>query len=814
MLGLAATNAAANCSPSDAEKQQQATNQIKVQINLPPKLIPRLAVVLVACVVCVAAFAFDATVASAHANQLRANPQPSQELEVAPERVIIWFTEPIEPAFSNISVLNSAGAEMTTGDTVVDPTEPQAMWRALEPLPHDTYTVVWRNVSTIDGHRVVGSYLFAVGEPLGAGANVDASAQPLLQSPTDPFIRWTAYVSIAALVGGLIFEMFIVSNLLASPVVGAQAVTLARQVSVRAARVMLPLGAVLIVAQMAQLLQQATLLNDASELGIATWLAQLPNIAIGSTWGVNWSMKTAVSIVAVLLLLLVHRSRDANTNYGDEEDHFPSNVLATDSIFGALALAASLAYLVLVSLASHNAATPSDIRWIAIFGDAVHIIAASVWVGGLIYLLVAASTLFNGGGLGDTTRFLGAAALRFTPFAIVCATALFASGVLSAMMQVAVSEALGTPYGLVLIAKTVMVVPLVGVAVYNMVSVSRRVALGGTAFKTLRRTVAAEIAIAVCALLAAGWLASLEPARQYAERNGIGIPNEASQREVIDGATIDVSIEPGTVGVNMLTVTITDTDGAPFTSVEQVRARVRYLDGDFGEPFVRLETSQDGVWNSDQIQLGIGGAYQVEANIVRTDAFDSNVAFRFSARSTAFAVDQLRASFNDASIALGAVLAITGLAVVATRAVGGSKRLLDMRRIVTKPGVFGYAGTALVTVGLIVAINPWVFGIGSPVDSLRNPFPPTQESVSTGSATYATACASCHGTTGRGDGVAAAALNPPPSDLAVHVPLHTDAEIYDFVANGIEGTAMVARSEDLTPEEIWHIINYVRTIDE
>ena len=800
--------------PSAVEKQQLATIPNKGQINLPPKLIPRLAVVLFASVACVTAFAIETKFTSAHANQLRANPQPSQELEVAPERVIIWFTEPIEPAFSNISVLNSAGAEMTSGDTVVDPTEPQAMWRAVDPLPDDTYTVVWRNVSTIDGHRVVGSYLFAVGEELGAGANIDASAQPLLQSPADPFIRWTAYTAIAALVGGLIFEMFIVSNLLASPAAGAQAITLARRVSIRAARVILPLGGVLIIAQLAQLLQQATLLNNASELGIATWLTQLPEVAIGSNWGVNWSMKTAVAIVGVLLLLLAHRSRVAIADHGDEEDDAPSNLLATDSIFGALALAAGLAYLILVSLASHNAATPSDIRWIAIFGDAIHIIAASVWVGGLIYLLVAASTLFNVDDMGHTARFLGATALRFTPFAIVCAAALFASGILSTVMQVAVAEALMTPYGLVLITKTVLVVPLVGIAGYNMVSVSRRIGPSGNAYKTLRQTVTAEIAIAACALLAAGWLASLEPARQYAERNGIGIPNEASQREVIDGATIDVAIEPGTVGVNALTVTITDTDGAPFTSVEQVRARVRYLDGDFGEPYLPLDASGEGIWSSDQVQLGIGGAYQVEANIVRTDAFDSNIAFRFSARSTAFAVDQLRASFNDASLALGAVLAITGLALLATRAVGGPKRLLDLRRIVAKPGTFGYAGVATVIVGIIVAVNPWVFTIGAPADSLRNPWPPTQESVSTGSATYATACASCHGATGRGDGVAAAALNPPPSDLAVHVPLHTDTELFDFIANGIDGTAMVARAEELTPDEIWHIINYIRTIDE
>ena len=111
---------------------------------------------------------------------------------------------------------------MTAGDTVFDATEPQAMWRALVPLERGTYTVVWRNVSTIDGHRVVSSYLFSVGEPLGSGTVVESADQSLLQSPTDPFIRWVAYVAIAAIVGGLMFEMFVVSNLLASPASNTQ----------------------------------------------------------------------------------------------------------------------------------------------------------------------------------------------------------------------------------------------------------------------------------------------------------------------------------------------------------------------------------------------------------------------------------------------------------------------------------------------------------------------------------------------------------------------------------------------------------------
>ena len=83
--------------------------------------------ILIALLACLATILISQT-ASAHANLLKASPEPSEVLDTSPERVIIWFTEPIEPAFSSISVLNPVGATVTSGDTEFDPTEPTAMW--------------------------------------------------------------------------------------------------------------------------------------------------------------------------------------------------------------------------------------------------------------------------------------------------------------------------------------------------------------------------------------------------------------------------------------------------------------------------------------------------------------------------------------------------------------------------------------------------------------------------------------------------------------------------------------------------------------
>lgn len=75
-------------------------------------------------------------------------------------------------------------------------------------------------------------------------------------------------------------------------------------------------------------------------------------------------------------------------------------------------------------------------------------------------------------------------------------------------------------------------------------------------------------------------------------------------------------------------------------------------------------------------------------------------------------------------------------------------------------------------------------------------------------------CISCHGASARGDGPLAPALNPRPVDLTVHIPLHPDQAIYNFIANGIPRTAMQAWKEQFTDEEIQAIINYLRQVAE
>ena len=74
-----------------------------------------------------------------------------------------------------------------------------------------------------------------------------------------------------------------------------------------------------------------------------------------------------------------------------------------------------------------------------------------------------------------------------------------------------------------------------------------------------------------------------------------------------------------------------------------------------------------------------------------------------------------------------------------------------------------------------------------------------------------TNCASCHGATGKGDGVAAAALPPPkPADwTSEKVQKQTDGEIFWKITNG---RGAMPPWEHLPEKDRWEMVNFIRTL--
>ncbi|MDE0518072.1 MAG: cytochrome c [Oligoflexia bacterium] len=104
-------------------------------------------------------------------------------------------------------------------------------------------------------------------------------------------------------------------------------------------------------------------------------------------------------------------------------------------------------------------------------------------------------------------------------------------------------------------------------------------------------------------------------------------------------------------------------------------------------------------------------------------------------------------------------------------------------------------------------------GTGEDLSQVEKPWVYSDLLVTHGAKIYQTYCASCHGNTGLGDGLAAKALTPPPRNLVEGAWKKGGSSIalYQTLVQGIEGTSMVSFSY-LSKQERWALVHYIRSI--
>ncbi|HKV38217.1 MAG TPA: cytochrome c [Blastocatellia bacterium] len=112
-----------------------------------------------------------------------------------------------------------------------------------------------------------------------------------------------------------------------------------------------------------------------------------------------------------------------------------------------------------------------------------------------------------------------------------------------------------------------------------------------------------------------------------------------------------------------------------------------------------------------------------------------------------------------------------------------------------------------------------LFAIGVPAGawsevqkpSVKNPVPATDENIALGLDHYDAHCAQCHGSMGKGDSDKGKAVHA--ADLTSEaVQSKSDAQLFHAVAYGVRGSAMPAFRHSHSPDEIWHVILFVRKL--
>ncbi len=403
--------------------------------------------------------------ALAHATMTRAAPDFRQRLEAAPSVVRLEFDQGV--TLPTIQVVTASGALVSGAARVVG--NGHTVVARLRGLRVGAYTVRWHALSA-DGHTVSGVYTFGVRVEPPPPTEAFGASGP---TRTEHFVRWAYFLSLALLLGGLGFRLVV----LRGPVPPA----LERRFFVLTG---IGVVAVLEVGILAFILRA----EDVLQLPFGRLLyGDLSPIAGGTRLGAAFiAMTLGYALVAALLYLAWLADRPA---------------LLWPAFAIGIALASGL------SLSGHSAVDAQS-SWLSQLADWVHLSAASLWLGGLVMLVLV---VFPTAPELRREAFLG-----FARLAPVLIAALLAAGVyLSVLRLPHLSDLWEESYGRVLMVKLALVwFALMWGAFHHFVVrplLDRPGVLGG-----LPRSLAGEAAVGTAILLAAAVLVDSKPPPQPA----------------------------------------------------------------------------------------------------------------------------------------------------------------------------------------------------------------------------------------------------------------------------------------------------------
>ncbi len=400
----------------------------------------------------------------AHAVLERAQPAPGSRLLAGPTEVWIAFNERVEPGSIRLAVYQGGNRTDLSLPSSLETSQTGARVRLPTNVSKGSYVAEWEALSQVDGHTSSGAWAFGVGEE---------AVVVTPDVPTTPIHWWSAagkaliFLGFAFVGGFLAFQLWIwrVGPAYLPPWMSKIALT----------------GAVFVVLGLLTLLfsESATNGQDPLNFGLET--------AFGR--GLLWRILLAVSMIAAIML-----------------DRKTANRLSVTAVL-------FLASIVIAAYFSHAAAL-SPIRWLGTAVDTFHLVAATAWAGGLVYLF--GSIRRASSSTPDPTVLQ--ASLRFSTLAQGAIVVLTVSGLVMLLfvlgpIDAQLWEKVRTRYGMILAYKVALAVLMMGLGAVNHFFFVRKMSRPGALLPAdlFHANVRREAVNGVLVLLVAALLTTLAP---------------------------------------------------------------------------------------------------------------------------------------------------------------------------------------------------------------------------------------------------------------------------------------------------------------
>ncbi len=422
-------------------------------------------------------------------------------------------------------------------------------------MDEGTHLLSWRVVS-MDGHPIGGSLIFSVGRRTEPPAAPEIGQAGRLAVA----LRGALFAALALGAGGAGFAALILAGPLTGPARAAQ-------LSGAAAAVVLALLSIGVQGL------------DLIDLPVRALLTPRP-------WSAGLDSPIARSGVLVILA--------------------SAAVLLSDRMgrhAGVVRLAAFALGAGSIAMAGH--ALTADPAWLAQVLVLAHGFALLFWIGSLVPLLC----------LLPTTQ-AGPVLARFSPVAIGAVALLLVTGSGLAWLQSGSFVALlGSGYGLLLGVKLSLFAVLLSLAAWNRLRLTPAVSVGKPrAVAAMRWTIRMEIGLVVLILFVAAGFRLTPPPRSI----------EALSQGIIElhlhdtSAMAVVTLMPGTVGANEITIDIRDAEGKPLAARDLKVSLSR--DDNALEPIRATALNEEtGRWTATQLLLPLAGDWTVSLQILVSD---------------------------------------------------------------------------------------------------------------------------------------------------------------------------------------------------
>jgi copper transport protein len=534
--------------------------------------------------------------AAAHSVLVATEPRSGAVVQEAPARVLVRFNEPVESVPGALQVYDGAGDRVDAAG-LERPKPSEAAIAVRDGLAEGTYTVAWRFISA-DSDPISGAFVFHVGAP---GANPGGIAAAVVKdSPAIVDVLYTA---------GRFFEFALI--LLCAGGIAALVYAL-RSADERLHRRLYGF-----------LAASAAGLAFWSLLGIPLQGAEAEGTGLGSAF--SWDtirgtvetrygkvelIRAGLALAMLAAALVLRRSRGGSRQTIQ------------------VAAAAFAAALVFTPAFAGHASTAGAV---AVAADVAHVVAAATWVGGLAFVVVALWLA-----LDERWPLATRAVPRFSTMAVVSVVVLLVAGTINGYLEIRAWRGLwDTEYGLLLLAKIALLLPLLGLGAYNNRYAVPRLRAGVAQPAERRRflhTAGVELVVMVSIVAVTAVLVNTNPARhELAAEHAAAATQHGHQPGAAAGGPSEteidfgefagtVSVDPGRAGPNTITLALGHAQ-ASAPKLAQVVFRATLTERRIGPLTFQARSPEHGVWQVKDAHLSIPGEWELEVE-ARRGQFD------------------------------------------------------------------------------------------------------------------------------------------------------------------------------------------------